>query len=277
MKRLLTCVTAVICMIAISDQSQAQAHNSSPWFPLAEGNSWEFSVYSSILDAVIRQDTVRIIDEQSIQGKTYWRLSTPWLPVFDTWVRPDSEGNLLWCSTPGGDENPLFLYANESGAGWRLNRGLCIDSATREECYGPIVTPAGAFDNPNCMTHSWRPGDCEHVGWRGVFIENVGPVRWTETGPAGSYLEWNLLEIAQAPPSACKCHGDPVCDGVLDILDVIATVNIAFRGAPPLIDRGCSWYAHQMHGRTDVDKSGATDIFDVARIVAVVFRGAEHY
>lgn len=70
---------------------------------------------------------------------------------------------------------------------------------------------------------------------------------------------------------ACNCHGDPVCDGVRsDILDVIATVNEAFRGFPAVADGNpaCPYV------RTDVDCSGAPDVIDVVRTVNVAFRGA---
>lgn len=66
----------------------------------------------------------------------------------------------------------------------------------------------------------------------------------------------------------CPCAADPVCDSVMDILDVVGTVSIAFRGSPSLWDANCP------NERTDVDCSGATDVLDVVRVVNVAFRGA---
>lgn len=69
----------------------------------------------------------------------------------------------------------------------------------------------------------------------------------------------------------CANHADPNPDGILDILDVIATVEVAFRNGPALKDASCP---HDPAGRTDVNCSGATDIFDVTQLVEVAFRNA---
>jgi len=70
----------------------------------------------------------------------------------------------------------------------------------------------------------------------------------------------------------CECHADPQCDGATDILDVVLTVNCAFRGAPTI--PFCSTYP-EVGGRTDVDCTGATDILDVVKMIDVAFRGAD--
>ncbi len=68
----------------------------------------------------------------------------------------------------------------------------------------------------------------------------------------------------------CNCHADPSCDGATNILDVVQTVGIAFRGEVPTIDASCP---HEPAGRSDVDCSGATSVVDVVRMVGVAFRG----
>ena len=68
----------------------------------------------------------------------------------------------------------------------------------------------------------------------------------------------------------CSCHADPLCDGNTDVLDVVKTVGVAFRGDPATSDSNCP---HQPAGRTDVDCSGATDVLDVVKMVGVAFRG----
>lgn len=65
----------------------------------------------------------------------------------------------------------------------------------------------------------------------------------------------------------CRCHGDPVCNGQLDIVDVVQTINIAFRGAVVPRDQDCT------HSRADVDASGATTVSDVVLMIRVVFDG----
>lgn len=69
----------------------------------------------------------------------------------------------------------------------------------------------------------------------------------------------------------CSHHGDPSPDGVINILDVITTIEIAFRGGDALKDASCP---HDPAGRTDVDCSGSTSIIDVTLMIEVAFRGA---
>ncbi len=71
-------------------------------------------------------------------------------------------------------------------------------------------------------------------------------------------------------PCNCFCHGDPVCDAQPDILDVVETINQAFRGFSPTIDANCPHV-----GRTDVNCSGAIDVVDVVLMINVAFRGAD--
>lgn len=78
---------------------------------------------------------------------------------------------------------------------------------------------------------------------------------------------------------ACACHGDPhqpmanpdSCDGVADILDVAALVNIAFRNAAHIPDPLpiCPFQ------RGDVDCSGTVTILDVVHLVNTAFRNAD--
>jgi len=69
-------------------------------------------------------------------------------------------------------------------------------------------------------------------------------------------------------PCTCPCWADPSCDGVRsDVLDVVGTVNVAFRGFAAVTDPGCP------RQRTDVDATGATDVLDVVKVVNVAFRG----
>lgn len=70
-------------------------------------------------------------------------------------------------------------------------------------------------------------------------------------------------------PCVCQCHTDPTCDGIRsDILDVVNTVNVAFRGIKGTHDPQC------LLERTDVDCSGSTNVVDVVKTVNVAFRNA---
>jgi len=67
----------------------------------------------------------------------------------------------------------------------------------------------------------------------------------------------------------CPCMGDPQCDGVIvNILDVVRAVDVAFRGVAPTFDILCPG------ARTDVNCNGATEVFDVVKFIDVAFRSA---
>ncbi len=73
--------------------------------------------------------------------------------------------------------------------------------------------------------------------------------------------------LQQASFCNCGCLGDPACDGSTDILDVVGTVNVAFRNVAAYTMLTCQGLA-----RTDTDCSGATDVIDVVHMVNVAFR-----
>lgn len=72
----------------------------------------------------------------------------------------------------------------------------------------------------------------------------------------------------------CRCIGDPICDGVTNVQDVIAVIDAAFRGVPEAPDSFCPIDPVAASGVTDVDCSGVTNIVDVVTTVSVAFRGA---
>lgn len=77
-----------------------------------------------------------------------------------------------------------------------------------------------------------------------------------------------LIRIAIYPECGCPCPADPVCDSVRsDVLDVVAVINVAFRGVASTTDPSC------IRQRSDVDCSSATDVLDVVKVVNVAFRG----
>lgn len=78
------------------------------------------------------------------------------------------------------------------------------------------------------------------------------------------------IEITVTPAScACPCHGDPTCDGEVNVFDVVKAVGVAFREETPVRDPICPI------DQTDVDCSGATDVLDVVRFVNVGFRNED--
>lgn len=66
----------------------------------------------------------------------------------------------------------------------------------------------------------------------------------------------------------CSCNGDPACDGVATIVDVVSVVNVAFRGIADVSDGSCPHV-----GRSDVNCDCIVNIIDVVQIVNRAFRG----
>ncbi|MEW5702102.1 MAG: VCBS repeat-containing protein [Candidatus Zixiibacteriota bacterium] len=78
----------------------------------------------------------------------------------------------------------------------------------------------------------------------------------------------SVLINCAPPPCQCPCHGDPQCDGVPNVQDVVKTVDVAFRGAAPIFDPLCP------REQTDVNCDGVSTVQDVVKMVNVAFRGA---
>lgn len=71
-------------------------------------------------------------------------------------------------------------------------------------------------------------------------------------------------------PCVCACHADPSCDGIKSsVLDVLKTIDVAFRAAPEQSDPGPICDKTQ----TDFDCNGMTNLVDVVRVINVAFRG----
>ncbi|MBI3873277.1 MAG: hypothetical protein HY304_09400 [candidate division Zixibacteria bacterium] len=77
--------------------------------------------------------------------------------------------------------------------------------------------------------------------------------------------------VVSQPACLCDCHGDPHCDSVTDVLDVVQGIGVAFRGGAALVDPAgfCPFQ------ETDVDCNGVTDVLDVVKIISVAFRGGD--
>ncbi|HUU45453.1 MAG TPA: hypothetical protein VM118_06930, partial [Acidobacteriota bacterium] len=92
------------------------------------------------------------------------------------------------------------------------------------------------------------------------------------SGAAGENI--GALDVGCPLPAECPCacYGDPICDGVFDVLDVTAAVEMVFLDRPPIADPNPACARLPL----DTDCSGNLDILDVVRLIKVAFRG-EHY
>jgi len=87
--------------------------------------------------------------------------------------------------------------------------------------------------------------------------------------PGGLLKDSATWSVTVTAICSCPCHADPACDAVKsDILDVVNTINVAFRGTAGTVSGACPYQD------TDVDCTTATDILDVVKVVNVAFRGA---
>jgi hypothetical protein len=84
-------------------------------------------------------------------------------------------------------------------------------------------------------------------------------------GEVNSLSPFALMQPAAA--CSCPCHGDPQCDGVPNVQDVVLTVDVAFRGSAPVFDPSCP------RERTDVNCDTYSSVLDVVKVVNVAFRG----
>ncbi|HUU45598.1 MAG TPA: hypothetical protein VM118_07655 [Acidobacteriota bacterium] len=140
--------------------------------------------------------------------------------------------------------------------------------------------------SPNC--NSLNPDSvCASEGWgsiaRDVSDIEIQYLRDYEAGTMHeSWLTLNTVMYLSFPGGtvdapllcptitcACPCLGDPQCDSVVNVLDVVRAVDVAFRGGTPVFDDGCPVE------RTNVDCSGATDVLDLVRFINVAFRGGD--
>lgn len=67
-----------------------------------------------------------------------------------------------------------------------------------------------------------------------------------------------------------ECHGDPNCDGQCDLIDLVTTLSVAFKGALPVIDPDPRCPTEN----TDVNCDMVTDVIDIIRMVNVQYRSA---
>lgn len=67
----------------------------------------------------------------------------------------------------------------------------------------------------------------------------------------------------------CSCHADPICDGIMNIQDVVQSVDVVFRNEDPGTQPFCP------RNPVDADCDGFLNIVDVVSYIDVAFRNAD--
>ena len=198
------------------------------------------------------------------------------------YVYSGDRGELLWTFT--GEAVGDVLGASVSGAG-DLDRDGFADLLV-----GARGNSAAGYAAEHAYVYSGRTGRrlLTYTGeapedWFGASVSGCGDVNgdgvdevivgaWgndaggTEAGRAYVLSLYSFGGAGDMPNCPCECHTDPQCDGVCNVLDVVISVGVAFRGLEAPNDQECSVV------RTDADCDGDTDVFDVVRFVNVAFR-----
>lgn len=143
-----------------------------------------------------------------------------------------------------------------------LDTGCVVDEPYFACVYLPEEVETGtvdlAFDASEIPSVPCRSYDDWGYGWEDLSSAFPNMILWSEGLNAGAVC-------------ACDCHADPQCDGVIDVLDVVAAVNVAFRNGAVLTDPSslCPF------PRTDVNCDAVTNVFDVVSLVSVAFRSGD--
>lgn len=106
-----------------------------------------------------------------------------------------------------------------------------------------------------------------------MYMPTLGPNVLGATTVEGTFppvVTAGRITFTGTQTCECDCHGDPVCDGVTDVQDVITAINVAFRNGSDLLDPLCP-----TANRLDVDCSTNVDILDVVGMVDVAFRNGD--
>jgi hypothetical protein len=133
------------------------------------------------------------------------------------------------------------------------------DSVCASEAWGTLARTVD--DLEILYIRDFEPGYFGESGWtmNDVMYLNI----------PGGVTDDPLL----CPDDPCLCvengFGDPTPDGVINVLDVVRIVNIAFRNGPPITDLYCPVEM------TDLNCDDVTNVLDVMLCVNVAFRTAD--
>ncbi len=152
--------------------------------------------------------------------------------------------------------------------------------------FGPISAPPGQLTQIPLGPMNQADGDAlQYVMVSGPAWGGINGTNWVATRTMGDPADYTVCFTVSdfcatssqccflvTESCQCECHADPECDGATNVVDVVLTVNRAFRGSPAITF--CPAFS-AIDGRTDVDCTGSTDLLDVVKVIDVAFRGAD--
>jgi hypothetical protein len=92
-----------------------------------------------------------------------------------------------------------------------------------------------------------------------LFVDITGHV------PIPTFTK-GIITISDA--CICPCVADPVCDSVIDIVDVVAVVDEAFRSMPSVTGTACPHIS-----RADANCDCVVDVLDIVALIDRLYRG----
>jgi hypothetical protein len=227
-----------------------------------------------------------ITNDDSLAGVQFplaFRSVTPGAYIVDT-LSYQSMGRV---ATELGDWNVLEFLPTEGVT----PRWECDSYGFKTRAQPDFVSPDGlVFFGTRTLGACMAPGDDGQPPGgtpSGQFFFNVTGVEGTFeidticATPAGHLLFVNEAFEAIVPvftkavvtivdTCICICHGDPVCDSVHNVLDFVAVIDVAFRGADPMPDPS----AFCPYETTDLNCDSVTNVLDVSLMSQVVNFGA---
>ncbi|MEW5701766.1 MAG: S8 family serine peptidase [Candidatus Zixiibacteriota bacterium] len=158
-----------------------------------------------------------------------------------------------------GFGNPVYDNRFNGMIAWRFSAG----SATPLPVGGGVVAHLW-FHVLEGNTNDVFPVDSATLG----FDPNLYSIQllsnWADFKP--EFVPGSIT--IDAPACDCPCQGDPICDHVSDLTDVVSVVNVAFRGGTDTVDPNCPHV-----GRADANCDCVVGIQDVVIVVNHAFRG----
>lgn len=184
-------------------------------------------------------------------------------------VRTDRDGNLLWSRTYGGTAGDYGWSVRETS-----DSGFVIGGYTAS--FG-----AGLTDFYLIKTDRLGISGCHEAPANTIVGATLTIRDTTQTTVSGGAIRSNSATIVQDPPTVeslltcapcdCSCHGNPVCQDMINMQDVVSCINVAFHDGSPVPDPNPAC----PRVTTDVDCDNRTDVFDVVHLVAVAFRNED--